>query len=42
MIGVIVAGELPPANLQALTDSPLNKGMVARTLRKFKQALDAR
>ena len=42
MIGVIVAGELPPANLQELTDSPLNKGMVARTLRKFKQALDAR
>ncbi len=41
MIGAIVVGPRPPANLAALESSPLNKGMTARTIRKLKQALES-
>jgi pseudoazurin len=42
MIGAIVVGDLPPANLQQLEDHPQNKGMFARAIRKLKQALESK
>lgn len=42
MVGAIVVGEVPPANLAALQASPLNKGMIGRAIRKLTQAIDAR
>lgn len=42
MIGAIVVGDLPPPNLQQLEQHPQNKGMIGRTIRKLKQALEAR
>ena len=41
MIGAIVVGDLPPANLQQLEDHPQNKGMFARAIRKLKLALES-
>ncbi|MCB1747154.1 MAG: hypothetical protein KDK06_08245 [Gammaproteobacteria bacterium] len=41
MVGAIVVGEVPPANLAAIEASPQNKGMIGRAIRKLKQALDA-
>lgn len=41
MLGAIVVGEVPPANLEAITGSALNKGMVGRTIRKLEAAVEA-
>ena len=41
MIGVIVVGEPPPANLEQIKASPLNKGMIGRAIRKLDEALAA-
>lgn len=41
MVGAIVVGDVPPANLAALEAHPQNKGMIGRAIRKLKQALDA-
>jgi pseudoazurin len=42
MIGAIVVGDLPPANLQQLEDHPQNKGMFARAIRKLKLAIESK
>ncbi len=42
MIGAIVVGETPPANLDAILARPENKGMIGRAIRKLKKALEAR
>ena len=42
MIGAIVVGDEPPANLAAVEAHPDNKGMIGRAVRKLKQALAAR
>lgn len=42
MVGAIVVGEVPPANLATLQASPLNKGMIGRAIRKLTQAIDSR
>lgn len=41
MIGVIVVGDPPPANLAQIKASPLNKGMIGRAVRKLDEALAA-
>ncbi|MEQ8230811.1 MAG: plastocyanin/azurin family copper-binding protein [Gammaproteobacteria bacterium] len=42
MVGAIVVGDTPPQNMDAIQDSPLNKGMIGRAIRKLGEALDAR
>lgn len=42
MIGAIVVGDPPYANLAAIEAHPQNKGMIGRAIRKLKQALDSR
>jgi len=41
MLGAIVVGKVPPANLDAIKKSPENKGMVARAVRELEKALEA-
>jgi len=41
MIGAIVVGDSPPANLGSIEVHPQNKGMIGRAIRKLKQALEA-
>jgi pseudoazurin len=40
MIAAIVVGTVPPENLGSIEASPDNKGMVGRTLRKLRKAID--
>jgi hypothetical protein len=42
MVGAIVVGPVPPANLESLANSPQNKGMIGRAIRKLNQAIEAR
>ena len=42
MIGAIIVGQGPPANLAAIEASAQNKGMTGRAIRKLKQALEQR
>ncbi len=42
MVAAIVVGPVPPANLEALEQSPANKGMAKRAFRILKKALAAR
>ena len=39
MLGAIVVGDTPPANLAAIESNPENKGQIGRVVRKLKQAL---
>ncbi len=41
MLGSIVVGEGPPANLDAIKKSPENKGMIGRAVRQLEKALEA-
>lgn len=41
MVGAIVVGKVPPANLDAIKKSPENKGMVARAVRQLEKAMEA-
>lgn len=41
MIAAVVVGPNPPANLAVIEASPENRGMVGRTIRKLKQAIEA-
>jgi hypothetical protein len=40
MIGAIVVGDPKPANLDAIIGHEENKGMIGRTIRKLKKAVD--
>jgi len=42
MVGVVVVGDGKPANLDALKDSPENKGMIGRTYRKLVKELEGK
>lgn len=42
MEGIIVVGAGRPGNLDSILQSPRNKGMTGRAIRKLKQALDGR
>ncbi|RME32525.1 MAG: copper-binding protein [Gammaproteobacteria bacterium] len=42
MVGAIVVGPVPPANLEALEKSPANKGMARRAFRMLKKAIAER
>ncbi len=41
MVGAIVVGDTPPANLDAIKKSPENKAMVARAVRQLEKELAA-
>ena len=41
MLGAIVVGEGPPANLNAIKAHPENKGMIGRAVRQLEEALEA-
>lgn len=41
MLGAIVVGEGPPANLDAIKAHPENKGMIGRAVRQLEEALKA-
>ncbi len=41
MLGAIVVGEGPPANLDAIKAHPENKGMIGRAVRQLEKALEA-
>ena len=41
MLGAIVVGKVPPANLDAIKKSPENKGMVGRTVRQLEKEVEA-
>jgi len=41
MLGAIVVGEGPPANLDAIKAHPENKGMIGRTIRQLEKELEA-
>jgi pseudoazurin len=40
MLGAIVVGDTPPANLAAIENSPENKGQIGVVVRKLKKALE--
>lgn len=42
MIGAVVVGDTPPANLQQIEDHPRNKGIIGYAVRKIKRALEAK
>jgi pseudoazurin len=41
MLGAIVVGKVPPANLDAIKKSPENKGMVGRAVRQLEKEVEA-
>jgi len=41
MLGAIVVGKVPPANLDAIKKSPENKGMIGRAVRQLEKELEA-
>ena len=41
MLGAIVVGKVPPANLDAIKKSPENKGMVGRVVRQLEKEVEA-
>jgi pseudoazurin len=41
MVGAIVVGEVPPANLEAIKKSPENKGMIGRAVRQLEKEVEA-
>ncbi len=41
MVGAIVVGAVPPANLEAIKNNPENKGMVGRSIRQLEKELAA-
>jgi pseudoazurin len=41
MVGAVIVGGTPPANLADIEASPQNKGMIGRAIRKLKEALEA-
>ncbi len=42
MLGAVVVGEGPPANLDAIKAHPENKGMIGRAVRQLEEALKGR
>lgn len=41
MLGAIVVGKVPPANLDAIKKSPENKGMIGRAVRQLEKEVEA-
>ena len=41
MLGAIVVGKVPPANLDAIKAHPENKGMIGRAVRQLEKEVEA-